>query len=94
MERITTADRNSPQMDTAYLFPSAMAMTASRRNGWNRRPSGQCGEAFGYEHFHDASQKDLDGFRNGDDTDLSVGRDEIIVSLVQWQVVIWMTQIE
>jgi hypothetical protein len=51
------------------------------------------GEAFGYEHFHDASQKDLDGFWSGDG-DLKIARDKIIVSLVQWPVGIWMTQIE
>jgi hypothetical protein len=52
------------------------------------------GEAFGFEHFHDASQKDLDGLWNGDGADLSVARDKIIVSLVQWHVGIWMTQIQ
>jgi DNA-binding winged helix-turn-helix (wHTH) protein/Tol biopolymer transport system component len=84
----------SPDGNTAYFI--------SRRDGYDciwaqrlepatKRPAG---EAFGYEHFHDASQKDLDGFWNGDSADLSVARDKIIVSLVQWHVGIWMTQIE
>jgi hypothetical protein len=34
------------------------------------------------------------GYGNGDDADLSVAREKIIVSLAQWHVGIWMTQIE
>jgi len=52
------------------------------------------GEAVGYEHFHNSAQKDLAGFWNGDGADLSVARDKIVVSLVQWHVGIWMTHIE
>jgi hypothetical protein len=55
---------------------------AQRLDPATKRP---IGEAFGYEHFH--------GFWSSDG-DLSVARDKIIVSLVQWHVGIWMTQIQ
>jgi predicted aspartyl protease len=63
---------------------------AQRLDPVTRQP---IGDAFGYEHFHDASQKSLDGYW-GSDADLSVSRDKIIVSLVQWHVGVWMTQFE
>jgi Tol biopolymer transport system component len=83
----------SPDGNTAYFISTRDGydcIWAQRLEPATKRP---VGEAFGYEHFHDASQKDLDGFWGGDGG-LSVGRDKIIVSLVQWHVGIWMTQIE
>jgi DNA-binding winged helix-turn-helix (wHTH) protein/Tol biopolymer transport system component len=84
----------SPDGNTAYFVSKRDGydcIWAQRLDPATKRP---LGEAFGYEHFHDASQKDLDGYWNGDDADLSISRDKIIVSLVQWHVGIWMTQFE
>jgi DNA-binding winged helix-turn-helix (wHTH) protein/Tol biopolymer transport system component len=84
----------SPDGNTAYFISTRDGydcIWAQRLDPATKRP---VGEAFGYEHFHDASQKDLDGFWSGDAGDLSVARDKIIVSLVQWHVGMWMTQFE
>jgi DNA-binding winged helix-turn-helix (wHTH) protein/Tol biopolymer transport system component len=83
----------SPDGNVAYFISKRDGygcIWAQRLDPLTKRPMG---EAFGYEHFHDASQKDLDGYW-GSDADLSVSRDKIIVSLVQWHVGIWMTQFE
>jgi Tol biopolymer transport system component len=83
----------SPDGNTAYFISQRdgyHCIWAQRLEPATKRP---LDKAFGYEHFHDASQKDLDGFWGGDG-DLSIARDKIIVSLVQWDVGIWMTQIE
>jgi Tol biopolymer transport system component len=83
----------SPDGTMAYFISNRdgyHCIWAQRLDPATKRP---IGEAFGYEHFHDASQKDLDGFWSSDG-DLSVARDKIIVSLVQWHVGIWMTQIQ
>jgi DNA-binding winged helix-turn-helix (wHTH) protein/Tol biopolymer transport system component len=83
----------SPDGNTAYFISQRdgyHCIWAQRLEPETKRP---LGEAFGYEHFHDASQKDLDGFWSGDG-ELSIARDKMIVSLVQWHVGIWMTQIE
>jgi Tol biopolymer transport system component len=84
----------SPDGNTVYF--------TSKRDGysciWAQRLAPETkrpvGEAVGYEHFHNSAQKDLAGFWNGGDAALSVARDKIVVSLVQWHVGIWMTQIE
>jgi Tol biopolymer transport system component/DNA-binding winged helix-turn-helix (wHTH) protein len=84
----------SPDGNTAYFISTRDGydcIWAQRLDPATKRP---VGEAFGYEHFHNASQKDLDGYWSGDGADLSIARDKIIVSLVQWHVGIWMTQIE
>jgi eukaryotic-like serine/threonine-protein kinase len=83
----------SPDGTMAYFISNRdgyHCIWAQRLDPATKRP---IGEAFGYEHFHDASQKNLDGFWSSDG-DLSVARDKIIVSLVQWHVGIWMTQIQ
>jgi len=83
----------SPDGNTAYFTSTRDGydcIWAQRLEPATKRPVGQ---AFGYEHFDNASQKYLDGFWGGD-SELSVARDKIIVGLVQWHVGIWMTQIE
>jgi DNA-binding winged helix-turn-helix (wHTH) protein/Tol biopolymer transport system component len=83
----------SPDGNTAYFISTRDGydcIWAQRLDPATKRP---VGTAFGYEHFHDASQKDLDGFWSRD-ADLSVARDKLIVSLVQWHVGIWTTQIQ
>jgi eukaryotic-like serine/threonine-protein kinase len=76
----------SPDGNTAYFISQRdgyHCIWAQRLESATKRP---VGEAFGYEHFHDASQKDLDGFWGGDG-DLGIARDKIIFSLVQWHAV-------
>jgi Tol biopolymer transport system component/DNA-binding winged helix-turn-helix (wHTH) protein len=101
-EWIAVTDGTHNDGGPQFSSDGTMAYFMSKRDGydciWGQRldPATKrpIGEAFGFEHFHDASQKDLDGYWNGDDADLSVARDKIIASLVQWHVGIWMTQIQ
>jgi Tol biopolymer transport system component len=70
----------SPDGNTAYFISQRDGydcIGAQRLEPATKRP---VNEAFGYEYFRDASQKDLDGFWGGDG-DLSIARDKIIVSL-------------
>lgn len=84
----------SPNGDTAFFISKRDGydcIWAQRLDLATKRP---IGKAFGVQHFHDASQKDLDGYWNGDDSDLSVSRNKMLVNLVQWHVGIWMTRID